>query len=207
MKYTYCVKDNYLLPCDKPKEGEEYYIFEYTRELQLIISKCIGNECKEVEPECLNLRFDLPEDAEVSKNLEKLSTLRLFMQKYNIKMYFIDDNSILEAVINPKLYYYKYLGIQDVEIRRKKIEELKKWTQRFLLFVNVLETFEIKKFLAHLDSLDGRYALWVKENSEEPTTIVETEKMSEVKVWLSYHDCDLFIKNKDQMCYKLESST
>jgi len=68
----------------------------------------------------------------------------------------------------------------------------------------VLEDLQVEKFLSHLDSLDGRYALWIKENSNEPATVILTQKLGEVKVWLAYKGCDLLIKNKDQMCYKIE---
>ena len=203
MKFIYCIKGDYLEPCEG-KDEKEYYIFEYTRDLQLIISKCLENDCKEIEAECLNLKFNLPEAEIVSKLLEKLSTFRSFLQKNNIKVYFLEDSSVLEAVINPKLYYYKYLGIQDDIIRKKKIDELKIWTLRFLLLVDVLEDLQVEKFLSHLDSLDGRYALWIKENSDEPAAVIITRKLGEVKVWLAYKGCDLLIKNKDQMCYKIE---
>jgi len=129
MKFIYCIKGDYLEPC-KGKDEKEYYIFEYTRDLQLIINKCLENNCKEVEAECLNLKFNLPEAEIVSKLLEKLSTFRSFLQKNNIKVYFLEDSSVLEAVINPKLYYYNILEYKMILSERRRSRSL-----RFGLYV------------------------------------------------------------------------
>ncbi|BFH73069.1 hypothetical protein SJAV_10130 [Sulfurisphaera javensis] len=203
MRFIYCIKGNYLFPCDKPKKNEEYYIFEYTKDLQLLISKCKGEHCNEIEVQCLNLKFDLLEALVVEEELNKLSAFRSFLQKYNAKVYFLENNSVLEAIVNPKLFYYKYLGINDNEIRMKTINELKRWVSRFLFLVNILEDLKVIRFTSHLDSLDGRYALWIKENCEDPAFTLVTEKEGEIKIWLGYKDCDILIRNRDERCYKI----
>ncbi|MFP3202365.1 MAG: hypothetical protein RXR43_09010 [Sulfolobus sp.] len=43
---------------------------------------------------------------------------------------------------------------------------IKIWTKRFLIAMEEFEKLKIIRFLSHLDSLDGRYAWWVKDKSE-----------------------------------------
>ncbi|BFI74575.1 hypothetical protein [Sulfurisphaera ohwakuensis] len=204
MRYIYCVKGDYLVPCTSPTASDEYYIFEYTKDLQLILTRCKNEECKEIEPSYISLKFNLPEASKVEELLNRLSTFRSFLQKHNLKVYFMEDTSVLEAIINPKLYYYKYLAL-DKDFRDRAISQLEKWVSRFLLFVRVVEELGVIKFIAHLDSLDGRYTLWIKENFDEPSTIAVTEKEGEIKLWFGFKDCDLYIKNKEiEKCYKIE---
>lgn len=204
MRYIYCVKDNILNLCESaPLQQNLYYIFEYTKDLQLIVTECKDNICKEVDVNSLNLKFNWSEAPIVEEQLNKLTIFRNFLQKYNIKVYCIVNSSIQEAIVNPKLYYYKYLGLIDETLRKKSLDELKKWVSRFVVMVNVLESLKIVRFLSHLDSLDGRYALWVEENSQEPATSLITENAGEVKVWLGYKGCDVYLKNKIEKCFRI----
>ena len=194
MKYFYCVEGDVLRLCEQQKGL--YFIFEYTKALQLLVQKCIDSNCVQLE-DCISelrkYKFDYKEAEEARDELKRLDVFRKFLQKHNIKIYFLDDNSILDALVFPDTYYYKYMGLGDEKERVYYLSLLKKWTRRFLLAVEELEKLKIKRFLSHLDSLDGRYAWWVKDKAEEPATVVETEK-GKTYLWFGYKGCEVLIK-------------
>jgi hypothetical protein len=194
VKYFYCVEGDLLRLCDKQKGL--YFIFEYTKNLQLLVQKCVDSNCIQLE-DCISelrkYKFNYKEAEEAKEELNKLDNFRKFLQKYNIKIYFLDDNSVLDALVFPEMYYYKYMGLGDEKERLYYLSLLKIWTKRFLIAMEEFEKLKIIRFLSHLDSLDGRYAWWVKDKSEETATIVETEK-GRAYLWFGYKDCEVLIK-------------
>ncbi|ARM75500.1 hypothetical protein [Acidianus manzaensis] len=198
VSYTYCVEQNgdkvYLTP-GKECHGV-YYIFEYTKDMQLLVSRCINHNCMPIDDiSTINLKFkDEPEY--LNEILSKINNIRQFLNKYNIKIYFLlKDTSVLEAIYSPLTYYYKYLGINDPEFRDKELNYLKEWSQRLLLLVKLVESIGVKKFTSHLDSLDGRYALWI--GSNDPVVSFITNNDKEITLWLLYNGCEIFLKEQN----------
>ncbi|WP_205760728.1 hypothetical protein [Acidianus sulfidivorans] len=205
VSYTYCVEEDngkaYLVASNQCKGL--YYIFSYTNDKQLIISKCKDNDCTPLEDitEIQRLRFK-DEPIDLQKILYLMDNFKQFLNKYNIKIYFLlDDTSILDAIYSPTLYYYKYLGVNDHSFREEKIAYLKEWGERLSLLAKLIESLGVKKFTSHLDSLDGRYALWI--GSEDPVTSFISYNNEEVTVWILHNNCDIFLKSKTyEICVK-----
>ncbi|AKA75027.1 hypothetical protein SULI_04600 [Saccharolobus solfataricus] len=57
------------------------------------------------------------------------------------------------------------------------------------------------EFKSHMDTLDGRYAIWL--NTEDESTSFISSEGDLVKCWISYNDCDLLIERKGKrICIK-----
>lgn len=201
--YTYCVENEYLVP----KESCEgvFYLFEYTKDNQLMLSRCVKDSCKSIEDFSeLNLRFK-DEPKEIYYLLDKMQEFRNFLLKYNIKIYFLlNDTSILEALYEPKVYYYKYLGINDSQFRQNKLNYLRQWANKFSLLSRVIETIGVKKFLSHMDSLDGRYAIWIGIDESSGSFVSKNGKVT--TFWVQYKECNIFLKNESiELCIKSEN--
>ncbi|MEM0091755.1 MAG: hypothetical protein QXG62_04030 [Saccharolobus sp.] len=196
--YTYCVSDKFLVNCEK---GDLYYIFEYTKNNDLLLSKCVKETCYQVEDvisELKTYKF-LDEVIRFDEILNKIEEFRHFLIKYNLKIYFIGEDSILEAIYNPLLYYYKYYGLRDY----KRINLLKIWIDKLVLLSRSMEEIGIGEFKSHMDSLDGRYALWV--NTDDHVTKFLDKKGSLFIVWINYKGCDIFIQKEnsnENICIK-----
>lgn len=200
--YVYCVKDSYLVPGGS---CEEFYVFEYTRNNELILTRCVKGSCKPIEDiSQLNLKFK-DEPKEIYSLLDKLQEFRNFLLKYNIKLYFLlQDTSILDALYFPKLYYYKYLGVNDKEYKEAKLNYLKEWASKFSLLSKVIDAIGVQTFLSHMDSLDGRYAIWI--GSDEPSASFISKNGKVITFWVHYNGCNIFLKSETtELCVNSEN--
>ncbi|WP_238699118.1 hypothetical protein [Saccharolobus sp. E5-1-F] len=156
-RYVYCVNKDKLIPCEG---GEFYYVFEYTRDNVLLLSKCQNGHCEQVDDvisELVKHRFAYETD-NFDEIMSKINEIVSFLTKYNLKIYFIGDNSVLEAIYTPSLFYYKYFGLKEA---KDKVNFVKSWIDKLILAKRVLDEIGIVEFKSHMDTLDGRYAIWL----------------------------------------------
>ncbi|WP_338599172.1 hypothetical protein V6M85_09415 [Sulfolobus tengchongensis] len=195
VSYTYCIKNNYLVKCDG---GELYYLFEYTKNNELLISRCINDHCTQVEDIVTELgKYKFADEiwnfGEIKKKVDDITH---FLSKYNLKVYFIGDNIVLEALYTPQLFYYKYFALKEA---KEKIDLVNAWFDSLLLAIKVIEEIGIREFKSHMDTLDGRYTIWL--NSEEPSASFISREGDLVNFWVLYNDCNVLIERKGrQIC-------
>ncbi|MCH4815505.1 hypothetical protein J5U23_00331 [Saccharolobus shibatae B12] len=196
-KYIYCVNKDKLIPCDG---GEFYYVFEFTRNNELLLSKCQNGHCEQVYEAISELgkyRFAYEID-NFDEIRDKIDDIISFLIKYNLKIYFIGDNSVLEALYTPSLFYYKYFGLKEA---KDKVNFVKSWLNKLVLAKRVLDEIGIMEFKSHMDTLDGRYAMWL--NTEDESASFISREGDLVKFWISYNGCDIFIQRKGKsICIK-----
>nr|WP_014511467.1 hypothetical protein [Saccharolobus solfataricus] len=196
--YIYCIDKDKLIYCNNT--GELYYVFEYTRNNELLLSKCRNSKCEQVDDVISELgkyRFANEID-NFDEIMGKIDEITSFLTKHNLKIYFIGDSSVLEAIYTPLLFYYKYFGLKEA---KDKVNYVKSWLDKLILARRVLDKIGIMEFKSHMDTLDGRYAIWL--NTEDESTSFISSEGDLVKCWISYNDCDLLIERKGKrICIK-----
>ena len=113
-RYVYCVNKDKLIHC---KGREFYYVCEYMRNNGSLLSRCQNGHWEQVDDiisELAKYRFAYEIDI-FDEIMDKIDEIIPFLIKYNIEIYFIGDNSVLEAVYTPSLFYYKYFGLKEAK--------------------------------------------------------------------------------------------